>query len=114
MYTRLLATRDVRASPPSIPTASSHRYRQALEARLMIGLPCVYPALAPSVWLLGGRDRERRTIGGRIGLNATETEGDRRAPRRIEMKEIFRRQHNSGARGREFESPRSDQCFQKV
>ena len=51
----------------------------------------------------------RRAGGGQVGVNSTRTKRNRRAPTRIDDKENSLRPFSSGARGREFESPRSDQ-----
>ena len=54
----------------------------------------------------------RRAGGGRLRVNSTRTKRNRRAPTRIDAKENSLRPFSSGARGREFESPRSDQLNQ--
>ena len=51
----------------------------------------------------------RRAGGAQVGVNSKRTKRNQPAPTNIEIVENSRRPFSSGARGREFESPRSDQ-----
>ena len=57
-------------------------------------------------------DRARGARGGRIGVNTTETKRNQKASNHTESQGFLGRGVYSGARGREFESPRSDQFNQ--